>query len=363
MVTPQSSSIHLGPDTPLGGMTPEMGDKLTNIKSKLFLLAIFLQLTLFACIRFNIVQMPKDSDSDVGEEEDMIWEEDDEELLGRLEQAFRDNEDGKNSAAEEDQASQSARIPKPDKATRSATDDSIDDSVLDSFRRFIPTTKRFPLGFSLTFIENGYIILWICKDYFWSWATGDFEINRNAGYVTEVVSMFFGVLSVCLYTFVAFAWRKHFVNLMDSLTSWCWLFSNFTWMAGEIFIRYDNMELNDDNQGDDGLTRLVSGIFFIVGINIQLCVLCHYYLENFTHFASSSNRERTSSGSCTSDSSSSKSSADELPEKWSSIEIGDGKRSKGGHRAPKLSLGFLPNMGSKNQKFVNIQSMEVDRND
>lgn len=36
----------------------------------------------------------------------------------------------------------------------------------------------------------------------------------------EFVSMFFGVLSVCLYTFVAYAWRKNFVNLMDSLTSW-----------------------------------------------------------------------------------------------------------------------------------------------
>jgi hypothetical protein len=49
--------------------------------------------------------------------------------------------------------------------------------------------------------------------------------------------MLFGTLSVCLYTYVAWAWRKDFVSMMDALTSWSWLFANFVWMAGEVFIR------------------------------------------------------------------------------------------------------------------------------
>lgn len=55
--------------------------------------------------------------------------------------------------------------------------------------------------------------------------------------VAEVISMFLGTLSVLLYTYIAYAWRKDYVNMMDSLTSWCWLFANFVWMSGEIFIR------------------------------------------------------------------------------------------------------------------------------
>jgi hypothetical protein len=205
MVSTQSSSIHLGPDTPLGGMTSATGDKLTNIKSKLFLIAIFLQLTLFACIRFNIIQMPNDSDSELGDEEDrdVLWEEDDEEMLSRLEEVFYLKEtetgaetQGKPSAEqhtqqfyEEEQRKHThqmhpAGLPHTHKVSRSVSDSSLDNGVLDSFRRFIPTTKKYPLGFSLTFIENGYIVLWISKDYFWSWATGDFHIGRNAGYVT-----------------------------------------------------------------------------------------------------------------------------------------------------------------------------------
>jgi hypothetical protein len=223
MVTPQSSSIHLGPDTPLGGMSQETGDKLTNIKSKLFLLAIFLQLTLFICIRCNIIQMPHDSDSELGDDEDMLWKDDDEEMLRRLEEASSSQQQQDSEQEQQQDSEQQPLVDQPvstsdnssssssssssnsthhshprrstapgpvasvSAASRSVSDSSsVDDSsVLDSFRRFIPTTKKYPLGFSLTFIENGYIILWICKDYFWSWATGDFPIeHRNVGYFT-----------------------------------------------------------------------------------------------------------------------------------------------------------------------------------
>lgn len=49
--------------------------------------------------------------------------------------------------------------------------------------------------------------------------------------------MLFGFLSVSLFAYVSYRWRFHFVNMMDSLTSFCWLSANFIWMAGEVFIR------------------------------------------------------------------------------------------------------------------------------
>lgn len=142
------------------------------------------------------------------------------------------------------------------------------------------------------------------------------------------------------------------------------------------------MRLSDDNQGDDGLTRLASGIFFIVGINIQVCVLIHFVLEDQIHSSppsSSSGRDRFKSGDEGSDnkssvnnktrnidSSSSESGggrvekAIDLPHKWTDIEISGGG---GGGRLPKLALGFLPKMGSGlgTHKFVNIQSMDGER--
>ena len=122
------------------------------------------------------------------------------------------------------------------------------------------------------------------------------------------------------------------------------------------------MELNDDNQGDDGLTRLVSGIFFIVGINVQVCVLCHFILEKYNRSSRDTYRD-SRSGSISSMSSSehtnvtSMGSEADLPSKWSNIEI-SGQESR--NRLPKLSLGFLPKINSNNHKFVNIQSMDVD---
>ena len=136
--------------------------------------------------------------------------------------------------------------------------------------------------------------------------------------------MFFGTLSVALYAYITYAWRKHYVNMMDSLTSWCWLFANFVWMAGEVFIRlvsmpppaslscgavlvithricllcsvicvlnsYDNLELDDAQQADDASTRLVSGLFFLIGLQLQCLVIFHLMLRTLKE------RERTREG-------------------------------------------------------------------
>ena len=147
--------------------------------------------------------------------------------------------------------------------------------------------------------------------------------------------------------------------------------------------RYDSMRLSDDNQGDDGFTRLVSGIFFIVGINVQVCVLCHFVLESRSQSSLPSSSSATSSrdhyisaggNNCSGSGSGSGSSsggggnsdnrieqAPDLPDKWTNIEINGGGSIAAGRRLPDLALGFLPKMGSSTQKFVKIQSMEVER--
>lgn len=114
--------------------------------------------------------------------------------------------------------------------------------------------QPYPLGLTMAFIENGYIILWTSKDYFWSWATGDFPISQEMAYFTEVIAISFGFLSVLLFGYITCMWRGqgHFVNCVDSLTCLLWLCADFMWMVGEIIIRYRFTQLDDVNQDNDG---------------------------------------------------------------------------------------------------------------
>jgi len=256
MVYRESSDVHFGPHTPVGGMTVKVGDQLTEAKSWLFLTAIAIQFLLFILIRMNILAMPLDvfdDDSIDGGSVDMDMD------------------------IDGSQQSASAPLTSTQEGQPLVEDMESNDNRMTPSNLYV--ADKYPFGFTLTFIENSYIVLWIAKDYFWSWATGDFEVQQRVGYFTEVVSMFFGILSVCLYTYIAYAWRKHFVNMMDSLTSWCWLFANFVWMAGEVFIRYDNLQLDDAEQADDAVTRLVSGIFFLIGMQIQFIVIFHEMID------------------------------------------------------------------------------------
>jgi hypothetical protein len=222
MLNKESSAIHFGPHTPLGGMSVETGQILTAGKSYLFLAAIGLQFILYFCIHLGLIEMPPDeSEKSYG--------------YSLTDGAFHSHEQEGNHFP----------IESSDQSL-----DQNDEAELESEDIF--PSHRYPMGFSLTFIENCYIVLWISKDYFWSWATGDFKISGLAGLFTghlrsllhslsillEAVSMLFGVLSVSLFGYVTYCWRHHFVNMMDSLTSFCWLSANLIWMGGEVFIRW-----------------------------------------------------------------------------------------------------------------------------
>lgn len=229
MVYPSSSNIHIGPDyTPLGGMPHSVEVFFVVFKSWLFGAAVLLQVVLYIGYFKGFIEMPRDEESLPAHTNIEI---------GELLEEFPEMEE-----------------------------------------EVIPAQRR-PFGLSMTCVEHMYILLWVCKDYFWSWATGDFIIHQPAGYITEACSLLFGSLSVLLFFYVMYINRLHFVNLLDALTSWCWLFANFTWMAGEIFIRYQNLTLDDENQGDDGSTRLASAIFFMCGLVIQFIVIFHLAIQ------------------------------------------------------------------------------------
>jgi hypothetical protein len=228
MLNKESSAVHFGPHTPLGGMSVETGHCLTSAKSYLFLIAIGIQFALYFCIHVGLVEMPPD-------------------------------ESGKNYGYSLSDGSFHSQGDSEENSTHFEPNDRDHQSLVRQDEKENDTedifpSHRYPMGFSLTLIENCYIVLWISKDYFWSWATGDFKINQTAGiftgqqnssssfivvmFLAECVSMLFGILSVALFAYVTYCWRHHFVNMMDSLTSFCWLSANLVWMGGEVFIRF-----------------------------------------------------------------------------------------------------------------------------
>jgi hypothetical protein len=154
MLNKESSAIHFGPHTPLGGMSVETGQILTAGKSYLFLAAIGLQFILYFCIHLGLIEMPPDeSEKSYG--------------YSLTDGAFHSHEQEGNHFP----------IESSDQSL-----DQNDEAELESEDIF--PSHRYPMGFSLTFIENCYIVLWISKDYFWSWATGDFKISGLAGLFT-----------------------------------------------------------------------------------------------------------------------------------------------------------------------------------
>lgn len=144
MLNKESSAVHFGPHTPLGGMSVETGQLLTSIKSYLFLIAIWIQFALYLLIHLGRVEMPIDSENKSGYS---FFDSSQDTIVNSSHQLLGFENDEEN----------------------------------------FPSSHRYPVEVSLTFIENCYIVLWISKDYFWSWATGDFKINRLAGIFTGII--------------------------------------------------------------------------------------------------------------------------------------------------------------------------------
>ena len=136
----------------------------------------------------------------------------------------------------------------------------------------LPPSAVSPLV-TLVFVENMYIVFWIGKDFFWSWGTGDFTRGLASAIFYESLAVFFGMVSFCVLSVTAYLYRGNVVRLVDSVTTLCWVAANFVWRSGELFLRYQNLQLDDGDQGNDGSTRAVASCLFSLGILLQLAMM------------------------------------------------------------------------------------------
>lgn len=147
MLNKESSDIHFGPHTPIGGISVHQGAQLTAAKSYFFLAAILVQFYYYILIRWGVVVMPRD-----------------ETQAPRIDESYHSHSSSSTSSSTED-------------LNLLAIGDFQEVETQEIFN-----PHRYPFGFTLTFIEHLYIVLWISKDYFWSWASGDFHVQYWIGY-------------------------------------------------------------------------------------------------------------------------------------------------------------------------------------
>ena len=233
-----SSSVHLGPAVPLGGLPQSQQQPMINCKEAFFSIGMTIQLSMYLLIYLRVVRMPEE------EGEDMISKNEVQILLRRTNAA---------RLAEAD-----AMILRGERSPEASSSD-----------------------ITLAFIENAYIIFWISKDLFWAWGTGDLSHGRGLIILFESVALLFGTLSICIYMVTAYIYRRNHVRFIDSITTICWIAANFVWMSGEFFVRYRNLELDDSTEGADNQTRIASSCLFCAGILLQIYVISHLTAKKF----------------------------------------------------------------------------------
>lgn len=233
-VTTASSSIHFGPKVPVdpNGMTNETIDTITFIKIVLFTFAFLLQLYMYVGIYLQCLETPKDDGEDLMARKQL------DDLLVCSHQNLSNNNDNQQLLAT----------------------NTIDDSDQSDI-----TSPRY----SLVFVENIYIIFWIMKDLFWGFGTGDLTTNGEDVLFFEICALLFGSFALATYAASAYVHRHNSIRFIDCFSTVCWILANYVWMAGEFFIRYKEMELDDGTEGNDSRTRIASLSLFIFGILLQ----------------------------------------------------------------------------------------------
>ena len=240
-----SSDIHLGPPVPTGGIPEESIYVMTQTKTVIFLVAVMVQMTFYGLIFYRHIPLPEQADEDIAiRNEATLF------IMGKSSYTTTTNSDV-DSVIELD-------------------DEFPDYHDMDALH--IPKSDGPAL--TLAFIENGYIIFWIFKDLFWSFGTGDLGENSETHIIAcEIIAMCFGFTALCVYLTTAYIYRRKKLRFLDSLTTILWLSANYVWMCGEFFIRYDNMQFDDTDPGNDRDTRIASATLFCAGIFIQVYVV------------------------------------------------------------------------------------------
>lgn len=245
-----SSNVHIGPHVPLGGLSESTENILINVKTFLFLISSVIQLFMYFGIFINYIKMP---------------EEEDEDIISKNE-AFLFCYGNK---------SYELTIQNPNDNMKIRPIDSNDIDDIDEIEFHFVNGIQNTL--TLAYIENAYIIFWISKDLFWSWGTGDLTKGKDLAIMYEAFAMCFGLLSIFIYTLTAYLYRRNILRLFDCITTIFWISANYVWMCGEFFIRYDNLSYDDEDAGNDTLTRIISSILFGLGLSIQLSI-CLFFL-------------------------------------------------------------------------------------
>mmetsp|Transcript_21092 Transcript_21092/g.47199 ORF Transcript_21092/g.47199 Transcript_21092/m.47199 type:complete len:357 (-) Transcript_21092:93-1163(-) len=245
--TNPSSSVHMGPPVPIGGVSNHDINILTRTKSFLFLFGVLIQLTMYLLVYCGWAPMPEEQQEDVVTRNMATVM-----LFGEKSYA----------STNENEADDVLYL----------NDDNPDDGISFSDTS-IDSPQHSRSKITLAFIENAYIIFWIAKDLFWSFGTGDLTKTHDVVVFCEAAAMACGFLAMAIYCFVAYLHRRNTLKLIDSLSTVSWIMANYVWMCGEFFIRYDSLEFDDTNSGDDGDTRIASSFFFCLGLLMQLYIV------------------------------------------------------------------------------------------
>jgi hypothetical protein len=217
--TRPSLYVHLGPGLPLGGLPEEDEQKFLTAATSMFAVGIFIQLMYYSGIACGTLRQPGEEGPDA---DDVMTQNDIEKLCST----------GPN-----------------------------------------PT-------YTSAFLENMYVIFWIMKDLLWSLGTGSIGgisgRNPNGREVViffESIAIVSAVGSFLAFFTAAYLSRRNGTRFLDAVSGLCWITANAVWMCGEFFLRYDNLELDDGDQGNDLDGRIGSTFFFSVGIIIQLSII------------------------------------------------------------------------------------------
>jgi hypothetical protein len=268
--TSPSSHVHIGLDTPVGGITEHYQYVLVHVKHWLFMSAVICQVIVYTGFYFGFVPVPTD------EEEDALRR-GSQPTAATLQQGSKDTDhevtiDLGNRVTQTDTTPGSDGQVKVQQSTDSEDDDQLP-----------PASERI-FGAPMVVCEYLYLWPWVLKDLFWSWATGDFgDLHMFTEITSETLAIIFGCSAMLAFAYVAVLYRHNLEPFLDSVTSVCWVAANLCWMCGEFFIRYDNMEFDDHTEQNDTETRIFSSIFFLLGLSIQFCIVTYHVGMWFTN--------------------------------------------------------------------------------
>lgn len=279
--TVPSSGVHIGLSTPVGGITEHYQYVLIHTKHWLFMTAVIMQAIVYSGFFFGFIAIPTDEE----EEELRKKNKPVTSSAASTTRHQQQQEEGKETSHDEvtiDLSNRHVALSQMGDGPDSASDghDSPHQPAVITGEDSVSNANERLFGAPMVVCEYLYLWPWVLKDLFWSWATGDFgDLKLFTEVTSESLAIIFGCSAMAAFTYVGVLYRHNLENFLDSVTSVCWVAANLTWMCGEFFIRYDNMELDDQTEQNDTITRIFSTMFFLIGLGIQFCIVMYYFSE------------------------------------------------------------------------------------